>query len=469
MIMDKIHKKALNQCRRSLVQNIILESEFGDLIKEKEIFTDGMFEEILANTSRRKKVIQLLDDLQRRGPEAYNKFLYCLENSGHRNLADAIKEKEQKIRYPNQQPVHGAQHLQHSVSAQQLQSPDLLSNMNSSQSAPNPLSNMNTGQSAPNPLSNMNSSQSAPNLASSGSIVASPSEEVQDITNRKEVQGNSNFQREIGYNEDVRMDVADHINSGFSNPLSGAESSRSSSSSGLGSYNIRTDPKGIVLIINNINFVSNNENRHGAEIDQERLTEMFSNFGFDIRFHIDKTAQEIEETLKYFSKDEQLLEVDSLIVVLMSHGNNEIILGTDGGSKNIIDLITLFNSNNCTSMTGKPKMCIVNACRGDSRDKIFGKTQPVDVHYTPHTDGPISRKPANSDFLIAYSTFPGYVSYRDDQDGSPFVKCLVEVFTEMAHLVHVSDMLTEVNNRMAESHNQIPNPTSTLRLKWHLM
>lgn len=62
------------------------------------------------------------------------------------------------------------------------------------------------------------------------------------------------------------------------------------------SYSITTDPKGIVLIINNINFVSNNENRHGAEIDQERLTEMFSNFGFEIRFHIDKTAQ-VTETL----------------------------------------------------------------------------------------------------------------------------------------------------------------------------
>lgn len=55
----------------------------------------------------------------------------------------------------------------------------------------------------------------------------------------------------------------------------------------------------------------------------------------------------------------------------MSHGNNEIILGTDGGSKNIIDLITLFNSNNCTSMTGKPKMFIVNACRGGKSFTIF--------------------------------------------------------------------------------------------------
>ncbi|XP_052081366.1 caspase-2-like [Mytilus californianus] len=447
--MDEIHKKALNQCRVSLVKNIIFESEFCDLIKQKEIFTDGMLEEIQANTSRRKRVGQLLDDLRRRGPDAYNKFLYCLENSGHRNLADAVKEKEKQIRNENQQPVlretiHGAQHLQHSISAQPLLSPD--------------------------PLSNMNSSQSAPNLASSGSIVASPSEDLQDITSRKEVQGNSNFQRETGYNEDIRMDVADHINPGFSNPLPGAESSRSSSSGGLGSYNITTDPRGIVLIINNINFVSNNENRHGAEIDQEKLMEMFRDFGFEIRVHIDKTAQEIEEILKYFSKDEQLLEVDSLIVVLMSHGNNEIILGTDGECKNIIDLITLFNSKNCTSMTGKPKMFIVNACRGDGRDKIFGKTQPVDVHDTVHTDGRgLSKQPANCDLLIAYSTFPGYVSFRDDKNGSPFVKCLVEVFREMAHLVHVLDMLTEVNNRMADSHNQIPNPTSTLRLKWHLM
>ncbi|CAC5404575.1 CASP9 [Mytilus coruscus] len=463
--MDKIHKKVLTQCRLNLVKNIILDSEFLDLIKQKEIFTDGMLEDIQANTSRPKRVRQLLDDLSRRGPDAYNKFLYCLENSGHRNLADVIRENEQQIRNPNQQPVlqetsfnfpsqsadrriHGAQHLQQSISAQPLLSPD--------------------------PLSKMNSSQSAPNLASSGSIVASPSEELQltGCTIRKEVQGNSNFLREThntGYNEDVRMDVADHIDPGFSNPSPRAESSSSSLSGGLGSYNITTDPRGIVLIINNINFVSNNENRHGAEIDQERLTEMFTNFGFEILVHIDKTAQEIEETLKYFAKDEQLLEVDSLIVVLMSHGNNEIILGTDGEGKNVIDLITLFNSKNCTSMKGNPKMFIVNACRGDGRDKIFGKTQPVDVHDTVHTDGRgLSIQPANCDLLIAYSTFPGYVSYRDEEDGSPFVKCLVEVFKEKADLEHVLDMLTEVNNRMADRHNQIPNPTNTLRFKWYL-
>lgn len=461
--MDKIHKKALTQCRLSLVSNIILNSEFWDLIKQTEIFTDGMLENIQANTSRSDRVRQLLNDLPRRGGDAYNKFLYCLENSGHRNLAVVIREKEQKIRNPNQQLViqearfnfpsqptdqriHGAQHLQHSISAQPLLSPD--------------------------PLSEMNSSQSAPNLASSGSIVASPSEELQCSTIRNKFQGNSNTLRETHnteYNEDVRMDVADHIDPGFSNPLPRAESSSSSLSEGLPSYKIATDPRGIVLVINNINFVSNNENRHGAEIDQERLTEMFTNFGFEILVHIDKTAQEIEETLKYFSKDEQLLEVDSLIIVLMSHGNNEIILGTDGRSKNIIDLITLFNSKNCTSMKGKPKMFIVNACRGDGRDKIFGKTQPVDVHDTVHTDGRgLSIQPANCDLLIAYSTFPGYVSYRDEEDGSPFVKCLVEVFKEKADLEHVLDMLTEVNNRMADRHNQIPNPTNTLRFKWYL-
>jgi len=76
--------------------------------------------------------------------------------------------------------------------------------------------------------------------------------------------------------------------------------------------------------------------------------------------------------------------------------------------------------------------------------------------------------PAEADFLLAYSTIPGYVSWRDHQDGSWFVSTLVSVFMEMSATEHLLDMLTEVNRRVAEElvsgkHKQVPEPVTRLR------
>jgi hypothetical protein len=56
--------------------------------------------------------------------------------------------------------------------------------------------------------------------------------------------------------------------------------------------------------------------------------------------------------------------VDSLIVVLMSHGNNEDIYGVDCDKREIMSLVKFFDRDRCPAMKHKPKMFIVNACRG---------------------------------------------------------------------------------------------------------
>jgi len=112
-------------------------------------------------------VRKLLDDLIRRGPNAYVKFVYCLVNSGHVHLANIIRDTENKIRNPNESVIyerrdspahhptdssnHGDRHLHPSASAQ-------------------PLSQLN--------LSNQSyNSHSLPNMSSSGSMVTSTSDE----------------------------------------------------------------------------------------------------------------------------------------------------------------------------------------------------------------------------------------------------------------------------------------------------
>lgn len=50
--------------------------------------------------------------------------------------------------------------------------------------------------------------------------------------------------------------------------------------------------------------------------------------------------------------------------------------------------------------------------------------------------------------LIAYSTVPGFVSYRDPQTGTWYIQTICEVFMEHAHDTDVEGMLKMVDHKL---------------------
>ena len=57
--------------------------------------------------------------------------------------------------------------------------------------------------------------------------------------------------------------------------------------------------------------------------------------------------------------------------------------------------------------------------------------------------------PSRSDFFIWYSSVRGFVSHRD-VDGSPFIKCLVTVFSRCAYELELIEMVRKVNMLMQQ-------------------
>ena len=79
--------------------------------------------------------------------------------------------------------------------------------------------------------------------------------------------------------------------------------------------------------------------------------------------------------------------------------------------------------------------------------------------------------PTEADFVLAYATVPGYVSWRNSEYGSWFIKALVDTMYELASKEHLMDILVEVNRRVAEEfqskgrNKQIPSPVTMLTRK----
>jgi len=81
-----------------------------------------------------------------------------------------------------------------------------------------------------------------------------------------------------------------------------------------------------------------------------------------------------------------------------------------------------------------------------------------------------------ADFLLAYSTIPGQVSWRCTTTGSFFISTLVKVFSNDARYDDVLNMLIKVNAEVGDlvakteegdEDKQQPEPSFSLRKKLH--
>ncbi|XP_055975627.1 caspase-14 [Sorex fumeus] len=188
--------------------------------------------------------------------------------------------------------------------------------------------------------------------------------------------------------------------------------------------------------------------REGSEADLDALARMFEQLGFDSTTKRDPTAQQFHEELEKFREAMDAREdfVSCAFVVLMAHGVEGLLKGEDGQMVELERLFKILNNKNCEALRGKPKVYIIQACRGEQRDP--GETMGGDKIVMATKDS-VQTIPTYTDALHIYSTMEGYIAYRHEKDGSCFIQTLVDVFTQ--NRGPILELLTEVTRRMAEA------------------
>ncbi|CAH0555779.1 unnamed protein product [Brassicogethes aeneus] len=210
-------------------------------------------------------------------------------------------------------------------------------------------------------------------------------------------------------------------------------------------YDTKGSKRGKVLIINNIAFKGKHE-RKGAEQDSTRLTKLFTKLKFNVTAKKDLKRSGMESELKKFAADTSLKSHNMMICVVMSHGTNmkdsngtiTQISGIDDELLWVNDILKIFADEKHKHLVGKPKIFIFQCCRGD--DELV------------HTDATPFRPTARSysDMLIAYSTLPGFVSYRDPVEGSWYIQKLCEVIELHGHSLDIEDILKIVDEEISK-------------------
>ncbi|KAL1433847.1 hypothetical protein MTO96_012186 [Rhipicephalus appendiculatus] len=158
----------------------------------------------------------------------------------------------------------------------------------------------------------------------------------------------------------------------------------------------------------------------------------------------------MRELLSGAAHKEELKEAECLVLILMSHGDKDGILGVDNQWLPLKeDVYAQFNNENCPALQGKPKLFFIQACRGSDCD--YGTDATVDdmleSSAAPSSSGQQDVNPW-SDMYIAHATIPGYKSRRSKARGSWFLSTVFEVFSKHAGTMHLDDLMERVSTEI---------------------
>ncbi|XP_015722817.1 caspase-7 [Coturnix japonica] len=210
-------------------------------------------------------------------------------------------------------------------------------------------------------------------------------------------------------------------------------------------YNMNYKKVGKCIIINNKNFEDKTGMgiRNGTDKDAGDLSKSFRSLGFDVHTYNDRSCEDMKTLLKQ-AAEENHSDAACFACILLSHGEEGLIYGTDGPMA-IKHLTVLFRGDKCKSLIGKPKLFFIQACRGSEFDEGI-QTDSGPANDTLETDAnPRYKIPVEADFLFAYSTVPGYYSWRNPGRGSWFVQSLCSVLNEHGKQLEIMQILTRVN------------------------
>jgi len=208
-------------------------------------------------------------------------------------------------------------------------------------------------------------------------------------------------------------------------------------------YKMDNPKRGNFIIINNKQFDAKTQmnTRSGTDADAANLYTRFKELGFDVHLYNNlKTSQMMQLFIEAAKLDHS--QCDAFGCAILSHGDEGVVYGTD----NIVKLDQLFaplKGDKCKTLLGKPKIMIIQACRGSSLDH---GAEATDAHVEEEKT---YRIPTEADFLYAYSTVPGFFSWRNSTKGSWFVQALSKVLQEHGSTREIMWLLTRVNHMVA--------------------
>ncbi|KAM7022102.1 caspase-6 [Passerculus sandwichensis] len=220
-------------------------------------------------------------------------------------------------------------------------------------------------------------------------------------------------------------------------------------------YKMDHQRRGVALIFNHKRFSwqLNMRDRRGTEVDRDNLNHTLTNLGFEVRVFDNLKAEDVQKRIDEASKEDHS-NADCFVCVFLSHGKDDHIYAHDD-KIDIQTMTDMFRGDKCRSLVGKPKIFIIQACRGDQHDNAVIAHDATDSSKSPGSMTEVDAAgiytlPAGADFIMCYSVAQGYYSHRDTVFGSWYIQDLCETLRDHGSSGEFTELLTVVNRKVSD-------------------
>ncbi|KFB47561.1 hypothetical protein ZHAS_00015525 [Anopheles sinensis] len=238
-------------------------------------------------------------------------------------------------------------------------------------------------------------------------------------------------------------------------------------------YDFDPQRAGIMLLVNQFRFYRETnpelvdmvpskalKDRKGTEVDKNALVQLFTDLGYEMILEENITHHQIVQAVQHAVQRIRPAHC-SLVVCLLSHGQEGIVYGSNSVPVEVKAIQHLMASER---LTGKPKILIVQACQGSDLQSAV----PVPTYEHDGLDSDDRTASVFMDFLVAWSTVPGFASIRHVEKGSWFIQELCTKLRQLYKSEQIMDILTSVINDVSskrgygnECMNAMENPLCT--------
>ena len=157
----------------------------------------------------------------------------------------------------------------------------------------------------------------------------------------------------------------------------------------------------------------------------KRLTQAMTSIGFTVRVYDNFRTKGVLEKIGKYAMNEEMGKCNAFGLAFLSHGQENGDLATFDGMTNVKTVIGQVKGS--TLLAGKPKLFFfqgqflilihlfqisISACRGNT----YMDAQVTQVAVRPD-DRPLTW-PKEADIICLFATVEGYISYRNEVDGS---------------------------------------------------
>lgn len=209
-------------------------------------------------------------------------------------------------------------------------------------------------------------------------------------------------------------------------------------------YNMKHKKRGMAIIFNHEIFnIHSLKPRTGTNVDSNNLLKVLQGLGFAVTVVNNRTSSEVLNYVQTIAEVDHA-DHDCLLIAVLTHGEMGLLYAKDTHYKPD-NLWSHFTADKCPSLAGKPKIFFIQACQGDKLD-------PGITLNRTETDGLPSSSykiPIHADFLIVFSTVPGYYSWRNTTRGSWFMQALCDELRHAGTKRDILTLLTFVSQRVA--------------------